>query len=510
MVTQPSKNADQLKQSLFQENNINIFDVFALLYLYCEPRFHTIRPKLADTDTFRHVSLHARKLQDSILPSARNALAPVDLRSRTLLASSLWPNNKQSNFDLQCFALLRAIDSTYDNMSVRSTNLSNFPTMPQHLNLNTEIALVYAKKPSPLYRLVQQVITHSSRKGERCGLLRTGRDVGDYLRDYVYNLACLSLPAGYDIDFGGLDSSVRLCFPDDLGNCRIALFPLIDQLSRMKIQFFELDSQNKRPFLVTGLTETDRVAEQTLAILGRLGEQGVTVVVFPELSLPEEVRRAISQGLKQSLCPSIKMVIAGSCHEQLGNEWYNAAYVFGPDGQLLWQQRKLQPYSLMRYEAKRLSSFANFTDYDLYERISTAPRVIVVRDTPMGRMAVLICSDLLRTDPHRKLLFDAGVNCIVVPTMSAALEPDFTIAAEQFAIHSQAAILVSNACAVAREAASYEGTTEAKVSFAFLPAYPSIRWCHCDIPPGQCHNLRCCEDFIIQLGSWPSNFVVVK
>jgi len=500
-----SNNADQLKQSLLQENNVNIFDVFALLYLYCEPIFHTIRPKLANTDTYRHFILDVQKLQGSTLPPARNALAPLDLGNRMTLASSLCPNSNQSNFDLQCFTLLRAIDGTYDNMSARSTNLSNFPTMPQHLNLNTEIARVYTKKPSPLHSLVQQMITHSSGNGGRCGPLRTGIDMGDYLRDYVYNLACLTLPAGYKFDFSGLESSVRLCFPDDLGNCKIALFPLIDQTSRMETQFFELDSQNKRPFLITGLTETDKVAAQTLDILRQLSKQDVTVVIFPELSVPEGVRRAISRALEQGLYSSIKMVIASSCHEQLGNEWYNTAYVFGPDGQLLWQQRKLQPYTLMHYEAERLSSFAKFADYDLYEGISTEPRVIVVRDTPMGRMAILICSDLLRTDSHRKLLFDAGVNCIVVPTMSAALKPDFITAAEQFAIHSQAMILVSNACAVVREAAS-EGTTKAKVSFAFLPAYPSIRWCHCDIPPGQCPNPQCCEDFIIRLGSWPLNF----
>lgn len=506
MSTKPNMKAEELKQALLRENNINVFDVFALLYLYCDPRFNTICPKLKDIDTFRQVSLDARKLQDSILPSGRNALAPIDPKRRTLLASSLRPNSNQSNFDLQCFTLLDAIDSTYDNISARSTNLANFPTIPQHLNLNTEIALVYAKKLSPVYRLVQKVITRSSRKGEKCSKLRTGRERGDHLRDYVHNLACVSLPSGYDIDFSGLDSSVRLCFPDNLDNCRIALVPLVDQISQMKIQFFNLDSQNKRPFLITGLTETARIARQTLAILEQLSERGVTLVIFPELSVPEEVRRAISQGLKQSLFPSIKMVIAGSCHEQVGDEWYNTAYVLGPDGQVLWQQHKLQPCTLMSYEAKRLSSFANFADYDLYERISTAPRVIVVRDTPMGRMALLICSDLLHTDPHRELLFDAGANCIVVPIMSAVLEPDFTIAAEQFAIHSQATILVSNACAVAREAASYDGATGAKVSFAFLPAYPSIRWFHCDIPAGQCPNRQCCEDFIIQLGSWPSNF----
>ena len=55
MVTESNMNAEELKRSLLQENDINIFDVFAIIYLYCEPRFNTIRPKLAGTDTVSHV-----------------------------------------------------------------------------------------------------------------------------------------------------------------------------------------------------------------------------------------------------------------------------------------------------------------------------------------------------------------------------------------------------------------------------------------------------------------------
>lgn len=499
-------NAEQLKQSFLQENDINIFDIFAHLYLYCDPIFNTIRLKLAEEKVFRDVDQRARELKDSILPPKRNALAPIDRRSRTSLASSLCFNGSQSDFDLGCFALLRAIDDTYDNMGARSTSISNFPTTSQCLNLDISMASVYTKRPSPLYRLVQQMITDRSEKGIGCGPLRTGRDMGDYLRDYVYNLVCLSLPAGYDVDLSGLDSSVRLCFPDNLTECRIALVPLISQISQLRTEFFEPDSQNKIPFLILGLNETDRIVDQALAVLKQLSGQGVTMVIFPELSVPKDVRRAISSGLKQGLFPSIKMVVVGSCHEQSGNEWYNIAYVFGPDGQLLWQQRKLQPYTLMHYEAKCLASSTEFPDYNSYEKICTTPRSIVFRDTPMGRMAVLICSDLLHPNGHRKLLFDAGVDCIAVPTMSADLEPHFVVAAEQFAIHSQAMILVSNVCALAREVAPPKASTEVKISFAFLPAYPSIWWRCCPMPSGACPSNECYTNFILQLGGWPSDF----
>ncbi|MBA7605949.1 hypothetical protein ES703_13085 [subsurface metagenome] len=505
MVTESNMNADEVKRSLFQESDINIFDIFAILYSYCEPRFHTIRPKLAQNEIYRRVSLNVRELQDSVLPRPRNSLAPIDMKARRLISSSLYPNNNQDYFDLQCFTLLHAIDKNYDNMSARSSNLSNFPTMPQHLNLNTEFALVYTKKPSQIYQIIQKKISYCSRTRQKCGRLRTGRDVGHHLIAHVNNLACLSLPTGYYIDFNGLDSSTRLTFPEDLTECRIALVPLIDQSSCLETQFFDLDSENKRPFLCTGLAEADRVAAQALHLLRQLSEKRVTIAIFPELCVPQMVRSAICDGLQKNLFSNVKMVVAGSLHEELDGKWHNSAYVLGPDGQVLWRQQKFQPYTIMRYQAKRLSSFAEFADHDIYENITTAPRVLVVRDTPLGRMAILLCSDLLSTDPHRKMLFDLGVNCIVVPAMSAVLTPDFTIAAEQFAIHSQATILLSNACTVVRENASCKDTAETKVSFAFLPAHPSIWWCHCQIPPGECPSRKCSENFILQLGSWPSS-----
>ena len=506
MGTKPNTSVEELKQSFFQANDINIFDVFAATYLYCEPRFHTIRPKLAQNEIHRRVNLHASELQDSVLPHPRSSLAPIDMRIRSRIFSSLSPNDNQDCFDLQCFTLLYAIDKHYDNMSARSSNLSNFPTMPQNLNLNTEFALVYTKKPSRIYQIIKREISDYSGERQKCGQLRTGREEGHHLRAHVENLACLSLPTGYDIDFNGLDSSTRLTFPEDLTQCRIALVPLIDQTCCLETQFFDLDSENKRPFLCTGLTEAGKVETQALHVLRQLSEEHVTVAIFPELCMPQVVRNAICKGLQKNLFPNVKMVVVGSVHEELEGEWHNSAYVLGSDGQVLWRQQKFQPYTMMKYQAKRLPSFTQFADHEIYENIATAPRVLVVRDTPLGRMAILLCNDLLSTDSHRKMLFDLDVNCIIVPAMSAVLDPDFTIAAEQFAIHSQATILLSNACAVVRENVSCEGTAERKVSFAFLPAYPSIWWCHCQIPAGECPSHQCSESFILQLGSWPSNF----
>ncbi len=503
MTVETNKDVEDIIHSIIQEDNINIFDIFAILYLYCEPRFNGIRQKLANIDAFQQVNVQAHKLQDLILPPARNALATINLRDRKLISSSLLPNENQHDFDLKCYTVLRAIDITYD-MNARSTNQSNFTTIPQHLNLNPEIAFVYVKSFSPIYRMVQETITRNSRmiKGVKCSRLRTGKEVGDYLSDYIYNFVCCAVSPGYKIDFGGLDSSIRLCFPD-LENCRIALFPFIDEISQVEIRLLNVDSQNKRPFLLTGLMDIDKAIERTLAVLKQFNEKYINVVIFPELCVPEKVRNAITNGLQQNLFPNVKLVIAGSCHEGIGDEWYNTVYVFGPDGQLLWQQRKLQPYTLMRYEAERLPSFGNFAGYDSYENISTAPSLIVVRDTPLGRMAVLICSDLLHPDQHRKLLFDVGVNFVVVPAMSASLTPDFILAAEQFAIHSQATTLVSNVCALTREVAQYKAGSQ--ISFAFLPGHPSVHWCCCDIPSGKCLN-QCSEKFIISPMNWPIDF----
>ena len=484
----------ELIQLIEREPDINIFDVFAALYLYCEPRCNAIRRQLRNTTKFLETkdqqSVFAQTLESLIPSLPPKALLTLDSTIRQILVSKLFVNDEDlHNLDLRCFALLRAIDEKYANMIARSRGTGNLTAVPQMLNRTGRLGQVYPKQPSPMFKFFKPNF-------------RTGREEGNYIRDDLYNLVVVQMQHGYRLDFGVLDSPTWLCFPD-LPECKVALIPLINQMEQVKIELLDRDKENKQPWRAVGLKEADKVVADTMAILQQLSDRGVTVAVFPELCVPEIVRTAISKGLKANRFPQVKLVIAGSFHELEGTQCYNVSYVLGPDGKQLWQQKKFEPYTLMPWEAKNSRSLSKFAKVTSYEDITTG-RILVVRDTPLGRMAVLICSDLLRDDPYRQLLFDLNVNFIVVPAMSATVDPDFPQEAEKFAIRTQATTVVSNSCAMAGGVA--HGEEQVKVSFAFRPSHPPIWWCRCSTPLCPCNTHECSERFILQFSSWPQGF----
>ncbi|MBI4267571.1 MAG: hypothetical protein HY662_02170 [Chloroflexi bacterium] len=495
--------ANELRQLVERQSTMNIFDIFAILYSYCgELKFDGIYKIVRQALINQNVEHHVSTLEN-ILPTQPNALEKLDASIRGLLVADLFDSNDLGSFDLQCWALLRAIDSKYD-MGPYSLKQSNFSTASQLLNINADLGRVYPKQSSPIFDMIQQRIKAWVPPPPKPSQLRRGIDFGHYLRDRLFNLACVNVPQGYELDFGVLDSAVRFCFPPNVNDVRIALVPLLDEIKQIKIELFALDADGKKPWRFTEFVEPRKVADEAIAALQRLSKKGVTLVIFNELCMPQIVREAIAEGLKSNLFPNVKMVVAGSFHEVVRGECYNVSHILGPTGQELWQQKKMQPNTLMHYEAKVIPVLADLAAYDSYENISCTPRVVSVRDTPVGRMVVLICSDLLHDDPYRQMLYDLNVNFIVVPSMSAKVIPDFPYEAEKFAIRSQATTIISNSCAMARELLPARNKVE--VSFAFLPGFPPLRWFRCATPAGPCDNHQSCEDFVLQLGSWPEGF----
>lgn len=480
----------QVRQLISSDANINIFDLFSVLYSYCDPIFTEIHRPLRRADIARDVERHSQVLENRALPSGNRDLTTLQQQTRSLLIKELGYDDDPIQFGMHCYAILRAIDRHYGYFAARNLNLANFSTLRPHLNLNTALGYVYYKLESPIYTL-------RNRK-----TFRTGRSKGIYLRDRLYNFVYLPVRVGYHVDFGVLDSMTRFCFPDDLTDYKIALIPLLDQVKQSKMECFGPDAEDTMSFLITGLEEQEKVMQEVLCVLGQLNDKGVTIVVFPELCMPEEVRNTIAQALRENKFPNIKMVFAGSFHDQVDHQWYNISHVLGPDGETIWKQYKLQPYTLMPYEANAIKALAEFSDYEYTENIDVpSPREIVIRDTPLGRMVIMICSDFLLRDPHKDILFDLCVNFIVVPAMSAQIDNDFLREAKNHAIYSQAFTVLSNTCAMPRECA-HKKEKEAKISFAYRPDHPAIWWYTCPICIGECTHRKCYEDFIIRIGDW--------
>jgi predicted amidohydrolase len=160
----------------------------------------------------------------------------------------------------------------------------------------------------------------------------------------------------------------------------------------------------------------------------------------------------------------------------------------------------------MHYELAQVPNLVVYAGSNLKEGIAASPRKIIIRDTPIGRMVVVICSDLLLEDsPHRKIFKDMRANLIIVPAMTSVVEPDFIDAAEEFAEHCQAVTIVCNACCLPRESLSSK-KDDIKVSVAYYPRPPSKWWRRCNNVPGECTSHRCLREFILSLDAHPLGF----
>ena len=488
--------AKDIRDRVLRESDINVFDVFAMLYSYCAPRFGKggLDPELR----YGRILKEAAVIGKDVLPSPRRLHNPLTPECKAILAAAIDCGGDEQELGVRLYKFLKAIDIASSGMSARSMNIASFSSMSQQLNVDRELGLVYPKSAGPL--------THLTRKGGKD--LRTGEDKGDYLRHNIENLVCVKTSDECDLDFGVMDVSGRLGFPSEAADCRVAFIPLIDEIGKARIGFRDSGDARVKLFHFDGLSNEEEVAERAVFLMQRAHDLGATVVVFPELCVPEAVRTAISEGLSANLFPSVKMVVAGSFHEGSGGNWGNVAHVLGADGRELWQQRKLQRFTLMKYEAERVPSLGGMCGGNSREDIGTVPRLLKVRDTPLGRTAILICSDfLLRGDPHWKMVIDMGVNFVVVPAMSVGLPKDFESAAEELAIHCKAVSVVCNCCALAREAARAKKSKKPTcMSFAYRPWHEPMWELKCKPRAGSsgpCSSRACSEEFTVDLANWP-------
>jgi len=488
-------NPQQIVEEILSEQKLNIFDIFAILFVYCDSRFRAILDE--SEGEYGRIQKIAVQLAEIIRARHMSALDCLGTETRKWLVSELESTLKKYSFDQKCYILARAIDIAYTEFVISHVELSRmFSMISPHLNLNLNLGLVYLKPGAPLV----------PRGGVIPVPYRTGTEKETNIRDHLDNFLCLQVPEGYEVDFKSLDFSTWLDFPQSLETFKIALVPLIDRTSQLVPFVSEPDEKGNRPYRVVGLQDVEGVTHLALEALKVANDEGATIVIFPELCVSEEVRVTIANRLRSKEFPSIKMVVAGSFHEKLGERWYNIAHVLDSEGNELWQQRKLEPNTIMHYELAQVPNLVVYAGSNLKEGIAASPRKIIIRDTPIGRMVVVICSDLLLEDsPHRKIFKDMRANLIIVPAMTSVVEPDFIDAAEEFAEHCQAVTIVCNACCLPRESLSSK-KDDIKVSVAYYPRPPSKWWRRCNNVPGECTSHRCLREFILSLDAHPLGF----
>lgn len=169
---------------------------------------------------------------------------------------------------------------------------------------------------------------------------------------------------------------------------------------------------------------TDLVANRVCRALTWLAEQGVDLVLLPELVSGPQLVAAIAGHLGrmqgQGLTPPA-MVLAGThmTQDESGHP-RNRAVLLDSDGAELWTQDKLHAYRFTADEQRKAGHPLGEDDVqDRNEQIAVEPRPIVVKDLSAAtRVVVLTCEDFIQDRPHRAALADIDITALWVPVMS--------------------------------------------------------------------------------------------
>lgn len=118
-------------------------------------------------------------------------------------------------------------------------------------------------------------------------------------------------------------------------------------------------------------------------VIGSAAEQGVNLLVFPEMSLDLNVAELEAQ-LGELARRHDLYIVAGGYHDEITRA--NVCKVVGPQG-LVWQQRKHIP-ALLTLAGERINEPIE----------APAPYISVVAATRFGRLAIATCRDFLDLD----------------------------------------------------------------------------------------------------------------
>ncbi|MBM3237595.1 carbon-nitrogen hydrolase family protein [Candidatus Poribacteria bacterium] len=454
----------------------NIFDVFALLHYVCKEKYADIYDLclLGYIGDWGEFFIDWQKRAADILPPEIKLSAP-NIRGEDVCNFLKQAGGIQTDaFLVACYALLLAIDrrsafiAAYRDIPASPSELA--PLYPP-LNTDASLGRVYQKETSKIAKKIESL--------DSCHQIRTGKDRGARLDDRLENLVVIPPETlGYNIEMRSLPVTMRNKLEDIDGTLKIAVVQIIDDVSEFTIEQSSVTYGDRPGYWFSGLQNPQQVSESVKEILMDLSAQGVNIVVFPELTVPEEVLLAIKETMNSS--NNLVMVIAGSFHKECEGKRFNICTVLGPGGIKLWEQKKMHPFVLMPDEASsipQLSGSDEFKSKGGIEAINLAERKIVICDAPpIGRMVVLICLDFIVPE-YEAVLRELGVNMVFVPALTPSVS-NFQDAARHYGSFARASVFMANSCAVTRK----RPKTPQGNSLIYIPIRNGERWLRCDCP----------------------------
>ncbi|HEU5060554.1 MAG TPA: hypothetical protein VFU21_28680, partial [Kofleriaceae bacterium] len=271
---------------------------------------------------------------------------------------------------------------------------------------------------------------------------------GAALGYYLDNLAVLDAAslAGYRLQVNGLPDACRLATRPGGPRLRVAFVPVLRAADQVRFRPVQVGSD---PRFTIDLAREHQEAVKSGArdLVAALERERVHIALLPETCVVGEVAEAFRAALVENYAaeagePHLRLLVVGVLAARRNEVWGLSGA-----GHRLLVQTKQQPWRLDVRQQERYGIVdalrAEAAPCDRDEDLQLEARRISAADDPgFGRLIVLICEDLQRCDPARRIAVDIGPTTVVAPVMDYALTAERWAAAAAAQLANEPGALV--------------------------------------------------------------------
>ena len=385
--------------------------LFGELYQFVKDDFIRISNEIGIKTEARN---HYEKLSIRIFNCFMKIYGPGNDQGKDLLVSIIEKYTAtDDDYNLLCISMLRAL--------AKYMGKARLGEIKQMGSIKTGKLTITPRPANPIYESLSKPI----RKPERIGV--NIHNLADFFQE-IFIIEEMNPKIVLRIPDPIFKRSCRYIKRGIQKGLKIGISPFLAGLEfKTNSLIDEWPDKEPAPFWFEEVKNIDVAKDRLLCLLDQCVQQGVNILVLPELTIDPTLLEALRNWLctnNRELVSSgqngLVMVVAGSFHVREDNDdACNVSTVLNHGGQVLWRQKKQQPFSVDQKdiqktpELKRLLKISNAGGY---ERIKSADHICCV-DTPLGRICVCICLDFIHPD-NLDAFKHSGINVFLVPAMS--------------------------------------------------------------------------------------------
>jgi predicted amidohydrolase len=224
----------------------------------------------------------------------------------------------------------------------------------------------------------------------------------------------------------------------------IGFAPIAEAPDDLDVQLLQEDGKHWYDAQARDLCDRAARAIETLC------RAGAHLIVFPEMVVHPNALAAIQTAIA-TYGPSsqLRMVLAGTSRQPgARTRPFNEAVLFNHRGTEIGRQRKLHRWNLSRDLRDRygLDSADLEAGADLFEFIVPGEEVLVIEQSQFGRIAVMICEDLARSEPGQWLRKHMLLDWLLTPILDSSMHPSRWMAQQggKAALGGRCRVVVAN------------------------------------------------------------------